>query len=260
MKSSSSAPLSRSASSSPRHTLSPLSFITLISFDYVPSPLYLFKFLAHATIPLVSVGHADVAASLVIFPVPSPADHLTHPIRKELASDFRVPSSGLLSQSLEAPKPQCFPFPSSHPPESFHHGLVPLQASQHLPNVAAATSVVVMTPPVVERMGFVSPSFPESAEFPFRPRQTGRGPNIVLRPSQVSPHLPAPLLLASSVLSSHLRSLTRCSVARPFSPHVRHTTPHDVVLPMSHEPSSSTELLRVKLHSSSARLPTRGSD
>ena len=106
----------------------------------------------------------------------------------------------------------------------------------------------------------MSSSFPKSTEFPFRPWQTGRGPNIVLRPSQASPHLPAPFLLASSVLSSHLCSSTRCSVARPLSPHIRHTTPHDVVLLMSHEPSSSAEFLHVKLHSSSACLPTRSSD
>lgn len=104
------------------------------------------------------------------------------------------------------------------------------------------------------------PLFPESAELPFRSQQTGTGPNGALRHSQASPRLPAPLLLASSVLSSHPRSSTGCSVARSFSPHVRHTAPHDVVLPMPREPSSSAESLRVKLHSSSARLPTRGSD
>ena len=152
--------------------------------------------------------------------------------------------------------------------------------SRYLPIVATKPSVVVMTPPVVDRMGFTSSSFPESAELPFQPQPIRTGPTAVPRHSQVSPHLPGPLFLISSVLAAPLHSSNHCSFARPLSPHICHTTSYDVILTMSHEltplpqastmrdsspnaslrcPIPSAESLRVKLHSLGADpyLPSR---
>ena len=156
-----------------------------------------------------------------------------------------------------------------------------LPASRRRPIVATEPAIVVTTPPVVDRMGLVFPLFPESAELPFRSQQTGTGPNGALRHSPASPRLPAPLFLASSALSSHLRSSTCCSFVRPLSSRVHQASSHDAAVLMSRAATplqrastmsdSSThpsprcpippmETLHVRLHSPCARLPMRGSD
>ena len=196
----------------------------------------------------------------MIFHVPSPANHPTFWIRKESASDFCVPGSRLLSQSLEALEPPRLPLLSSQLSVLFQYDPMPLKASCHLPIVATEPSIVATTVPVIDRMGCTFPFFPESVGLSCRLQLIRMEPSVTIRSSQTSSCLSDPFLLITSVFISHLWSLTCGSFDRPLFPHPHHTTPHDIILLMSRGPISSAESLRVKLHSSSACLLTCGSD
>ena len=226
-----------------------------------------------------SFPHAYVA-TLAASSIPSSADHRTFPIWKELASGLRVPSSRLLSQSLEAPKPHRFPLLPSRPPESFWHGLVTVWPAPYRPIVVIEPSIVAMMPPVVGRAGCAFPSSPKSAEHPFRPQLNGTQASEIVGLALSSVSLPYPLLLLHSALSSCPYSSTRVCFDIPPRHRIPHTHEYyDVVITMSaklapsliapldrsrspsspaREPDEST-VLRIKRHSELAHIPTRGS-